>query len=178
MREETAPRSCRAGMLAGGVSSQQFVCRGGGGGANKPGDHGSRALQFRFPLAEPRDASHPIGVRFAPWVSLGMEYRAEAWGGGSTPGSLRSLGPPPHPLPLGINKVGSRAHLRSPIPSHCMHVSISVRASPPGGRLLPAFTLPGCSHTERRHSQWDTIELIPLYRSGTLVPAYPLAACA
>ena len=75
----------------------------------------------------------------------------------------------------GINKVGFRARLRSP--PICMHVCFAC------GHLLrgvgiPAFTLPGCSHTDGRHSQWDTIELIPLYRSGHVVPAYPPADCA
>ena len=159
MREETAPRSCRAGMRGGGVSSQQFVCRGGGGGANKPGDHGSWALQFRFLGRSP--GMHRMHLR--SWVSPGMEYRAEAWGGGSTPGSLRSLGPPPHPLPLGINKVGSRAHLRSrvsigdqqggiscplevsdPLPLHaCVHKRAGISSGGSATSCLhPAWMLP------------------------------------
>ena len=77
------------------------------------------------------EAQGRIACICVPWVSLGMEYRAEAWGGGPTTGSLRSLGPPPHPLPLGINKVGSRAYLRS-------RVSIGVQQ---GGIMLPVAEL-------------------------------------
>ena len=99
---------------------------------------------------------------------------------------LGSSPPPPTPRD---QQGGIRAHLRSrvstrwdscpleiPSPFACMCIIAC-------GHLLrgvgiPAFTLPGCSHTDGRHSQWDTIELIPLYRSGHVVPAYPPADCA
>ena len=115
-------------MLGGGVSSLFEVCtwQGWGGQQSRmtmaPG--GTCVCGSWCRLEFPIDV---CSGRLRSWDSLGMEYRAEAWGGGPTTGSLRFLGPPLHPLPLGINKVGSRAYLRS-------RVSIGVQQ---GGIMLP-----------------------------------------
>ena len=109
-------------------------------------------------------------IRDRAW-SIGLRHGGEVLHPGvCVPGVLPST-----PYPLGSTRWDS-CPLEIPSPYACMCIIAC-------GHLLrgvgiPAFTLPGCSHTDGRHSQWETIELIPLSRSGHVVPAYPPADCA
>ena len=74
------------------------------GGPTIPGDHGSRALQFRFPLAEPRAHRTPLVFALLPGSVLAWSTGLRHGGEGQPPGVCVPWVLPPTPYLSGSTR--------------------------------------------------------------------------